>query len=117
MRQSRARVCIGQRAAADAAAKAKVIKLIGPCRQAILDVAQTFAEGQLRERHGQKLVPAGECANLVIPAVAFDAPAKLLRMDRLDDLRKNGFPCEHRGRIAIRPPSRSHASSCASLCR
>ena len=53
---------IGQRRSRNAATNAHVIQLVGRTPQAVLNVAQTLAIGELREGHAQELVPTGEAA-------------------------------------------------------
>ena len=56
------RVGIGQGVARDAAANAHVIELARLRSQTRFDVAQALAIGQLRERHAQELIEAGEAS-------------------------------------------------------
>jgi hypothetical protein len=91
-----------------------VVELIGARGQTILDVAWAFAKGQLREGHAQKLIPARKGPEFVIALITLHTPAELLRMDQLDNLRKNRFSREHASRIRDPAPSRSHPFSAAS---
>ena len=65
-------VGVGQRAARHRSANPKVIELGRLRTQAGLDVAQTLAIGELRERHAAKLIGATEIAHATIAAVALD---------------------------------------------
>ena len=68
MRQSRVALALASVLRAIDAAKAEVIELRALRPQARLDVAQALAIGQLRERHRQVLVEAGEPLDLVLAA-------------------------------------------------
>jgi hypothetical protein len=60
---------MSQSVTADATAQAKVIQLAGLGSQAGFNVAKTFAVGQLREGHAQKLVQATKGADIEITTV------------------------------------------------
>ena len=68
--------------------KAQSIELVLVGTQADFDIGQTLAVSDLRERHGQKLIPAGEITNFVVAVVPQDTAAKLLGMDPVHDLSK-----------------------------
>jgi hypothetical protein len=72
-----------------------VVELIGPRAQADFNVGQAISVSQLREGHSKKLIPTREATDSVVAVVAFDAPAKLLRVNPLHDLRKNSFSSAH----------------------
>jgi len=55
-------VGVGQGGACDAAAEAEMIALRPQRAETCFDVAQALAVGQLRERHGQELLPARQPA-------------------------------------------------------
>jgi hypothetical protein len=82
-------VGIGKRAARHAALNAHVIQLAFLRSQARLDVAQTFAIGQLSKRHAQILIQAGKALDLALPAVSGHAAPKCCQRQMLRDL------CEH----------------------
>src|SRR5271169_1889054 len=59
-------------------AEAHVIKLAADGAQARFDVAQALAVGQLGERHGEILIPAGQIFAVAITRIASDALLELL---------------------------------------
>src|SRR5208282_6520995 len=71
---------------------------------------------QLREGHSKKLIPTREATDSVVAVVAFDATAKLLRVNPLHNLRKNSFSsahsCQSMARRVLKKPAifpyRSH---------
>jgi TRAP-type mannitol/chloroaromatic compound transport system substrate-binding protein len=68
-------VGIGQCASRDVAAEARVIELGLEGAQTRLDVAQAFAEGQLRESQAEELIPTREAAETTIWKVQTSWPA------------------------------------------
>jgi len=70
-------VGVGQCGACDAASEAEMIALRPQGVKAGLDVAQALAVGQLSERHGQKLLPAGQASQSGIAAIPLHTAAKL----------------------------------------
>lgn len=60
------------------------------------DIAETFAVSQLCKSHAEELIEAGEFLNLVIPAVASDAFAKLVERKKIHDLREHRLLDTHR---------------------
>ena len=63
--------------------------------EAGLDVAQTFAIGQLREDHGQILVPASKAARVRVATIAGNAILKFFVRQEFDQLRENGAASVH----------------------
>jgi cobyrinic acid a,c-diamide synthase len=72
-----------------------VIELREHGTEAGLDVAQAFAIGQLREDHGQILIPTGEAAQVCIASVSDNAFLKFLVRHVLDELREDGATLVH----------------------
>ena len=88
-------VGIGQRGARHLAAEAHVIELGADRAQARFDVAQALAVGQLGERHGEVLIPAGQILQVAITRIAGDTLLELLVREELDQLRKDCTPGVH----------------------
>src|SRR6266849_5304667 len=65
------------------------------------DVAQTFPIGQLREGHGQILIPAGKSAQPEVALIALDATAELPVGKEADQLRKDGAALIHEPLSAV----------------
>jgi len=93
--RSRARRCVGQRGAGYLAAKTHVIELALHGAEAGLDVTQALAVGQLREGHGQVLVPARKPSQVRVAAITaprtFGTPCGQI----LGQLCKDGATCIH----------------------
>ncbi len=71
------RIGIGQCVSRDqTTAKTQVIEPMRLSAKVDLDVSQRFAPSQLRERHGKKLIEAGEVLNLVLATMRGHATAK-----------------------------------------
>src|SRR4029077_9985646 len=85
----------GQGRARHLAAEPQVVQLALHRTQTGLDVAQTFPIGQLREGHGQILIPAGKSAQPDVALIALDATAKLPVRKEADQLRKDGAALIH----------------------
>src|SRR5713226_1412566 len=83
------------------AAETQVVQLALHRTQTGLDVAQTFPIGQLREGHGQILIPAGKSAQPDVALIALDATAKLPVGKEADQLRKNGAALIHEPLSAV----------------
>jgi hypothetical protein len=79
----------------DGRTEAHVIELVGPRAQTDFDVCQAISISDLREGHGQELIPTREVTNRVVAVVALDAAAKLFGMNPLHDLSKNRFSGAH----------------------
>jgi len=94
------RVRIGQGVAGYTDADARVIGLGRMRAQARFDVAQVFAVGKMRERHGQVLIEAGERLDFVFASVTRQAATKRRQWHMLHDLRVHqlapGHPCPSR---------------------
>ena len=91
---------IGQGAMRHRRPKAQPIELVGTGPQADLDVRQAFATGELREGHGEELIPTWKTTNLVVASIAVDTAAKLFGMNPVGQLRKNQFPSGHNASLA-----------------
>ena len=94
-------VGVGQRASRNAAANADVIKFFadGPERQ--LDVAETFAVGQLGESHAPELVATEELTNAMIAGVSLDASVELMSRNEVQQLRENRSAFVHVSHLSI----------------
>jgi hypothetical protein len=90
------RIGVGERITGDMAADAEVIELRGLCPQARFDVAQTLSVGQLRKRHAQVLIEAGEALDLVFGLIPGDAAPEGLQRKMVHQLRKDELACVHR---------------------
>jgi hypothetical protein len=103
---------MGQRGARHLAAESHVIELAADGAQARFDVAQALAVGQLGERHGEILIPAGQILQVAITRIAGDALLELLVREELDQLGKNCVPGVHPALSLLRktPPSTPLAS-------
>ena len=82
-------VGIGQDTAGNLAAQAQVVELLGARAQTRFHIAETFPKGELAKRHAQKLVPAGEGFDLVVPGVTTHTAPELLRVDQVRELGEN----------------------------
>src|ERR1019366_7531249 len=71
------------------------IKLAPHGSETGLNVAQAFAIGQLREGHGQILVPAGEAAQVRVATVTSNTLLEFLVGKVLNQLRENSAACVH----------------------
>jgi hypothetical protein len=60
-----------------------------------LNIAQALAIGQLREDHGQILIPAGETARAGIALITRYAATKLAVRKKGNQLLKDGVPVVH----------------------
>jgi hypothetical protein len=59
------------------------------------DVAETFAIGQLGERHDAKVIGALEGLNVAIPVITVDTGLKASPRHAIHDLRENKFSLVH----------------------
>src|SRR6202008_227043 len=75
-------VGIGQRAAGDITSNAQVIAPRSQGTQTGLDVAQTFAIGELSKGHAKKLIPT-KTADLVVALIPVYATTKLVRRNEI----------------------------------
>jgi hypothetical protein len=89
-------VGIGQSVTGYIAADTEMIELRTMGSQASFDVAQALSPCELRERHAQILVEAGEVLDLVLAAVTSDATPKGRQRQVLHDLSENEFALVHR---------------------
>jgi hypothetical protein len=94
-------VRVGQCRACHLAAESQVVQFALHRTQTGLDVAPTFPIGQLREGHGQILIPAGKSAQPEVAPVALDAPAKLPVGKEADQLREDGTALAHEPLSAV----------------
>ena len=101
---------VGQRGAGDPTAKAHVVELRLLSPQAGFDIAQALPVGELRECHGQILVPAGEILRVAVSAVAGNAFVEFLVGQMLDQLRKHGAARVHPALWPLPPPPPSSIS-------
>src|SRR5439155_10761851 len=103
-------VGVGQGAARDRTLNAHVIEPPVLRTQAGDDVAQTLAEGQLRKRHAQKLVPARETPHPVVAAIALYTLAKLVTRKMIHHLREQRSYQVHTYGYSNRSPPFAHLS-------
>jgi hypothetical protein len=103
-------VGVGQCRACHAPAKAHMIQLAADGSEASLDVSQALAVGQLGERHGQKLVPAGEAAMVRVAPIPRNASLKLVPGQIIHDLGEHSLSGIHPPLSKIRPPDRQSAT-------
>ena len=95
---------IGQRAARNLAADAKMVEFALLGAQAGDDVAQTFAVAQLSEHHRKKMVPARKAAHPIVAGVAFNTTPELMSRQVIDQLRKQTLSAVHRAAIVTAAP-------------
>src|SRR5664279_5375613 len=88
-------VGIGQGRARHLAAKSHVVELALHRTQAGFDIAQTVAVSQLRERHGQILIPARESLLLIVAAITSHTFLKLIGGQVIKELSENGSANVH----------------------
>jgi hypothetical protein len=60
-----------------------------------IDIAKTFAIGELRKGQTKELIPAGEIFDATIALVPIDAYSKLVGWEELHELRANGSALVH----------------------
>jgi hypothetical protein len=63
--------------------------------QTDFDVAETLSIGQLRKRHGAKLLGAGESAHTIVAIVTIHNAMKCLPRQKIHELSKESFACVH----------------------
>ena len=88
-------VGIGQCASRDVAAEARVVELGLEGSQARLDVAEAFAEGQLRERQAKELIPAREAAGATVAAIPPHTRVEVVPGQEFHELSEHEFPGVH----------------------
>ena len=88
-------VGVGQRRTRDASPESQMVKPVCHRTQAGFDVTKALAPRQLGERHGKELVHAREATMPPLPAVAADAPMKLVSGEVVDQLREDGTAGVH----------------------
>jgi cobyrinic acid a,c-diamide synthase len=81
-------VGIGERRPFDRTTEAGVIKLAPLGGETNFDVAQALAMRQLRESHGEKLIPTREGAHTLVATIARDATIEFFVRNKLDELSK-----------------------------
>jgi len=74
----------------DTPAYACVIELPSEGAQTGLDIAKTFAIGQLGEDHREKLIPTGESTHTMLASVMLNHLTELMPRDNLHQLCKDG---------------------------
>src|SRR5262252_8158283 len=89
-------VGVGESVAGYIAANAEMIELRTVRSQAGLDIAQALSPCELRERHAQILIEAGEALDLVLPVVVSNATPESRQRPVLHDLSENEFALVHR---------------------
>ena len=101
-------VGVGERAARDVTADARVIKFRAQGAQTNFDFAQTVAAGQLRKSHTEKLVPTRKGADFVVAAIAIYTTPKLVRGNEIHQLREDRFACLHASPPPVEPTQHGH---------
>lgn len=89
-------VGVSQGVSRHGSAKAHVIEFLLVAPQTSLDVAKTFAIGELSKSHTEELIPAGKGLDLVVALVALDTFLKFVGGKELHHLCENGFSDIHR---------------------
>jgi len=89
-------VRVGQSIARDRRANSEVIQLGPLSAQTRFDVAQTFSIGQLRKRHTQELIQAGERLDLAFALIPGHTTAKRGQRKMLHQLREHPLALVHR---------------------
>src|SRR5262245_48530989 len=102
------RIRIGERVACNRTAKAEVIEPCALRPQTRLDVAQALAISQLRKRHRQVLIEAGEPFDLVLARVAPHAAMESRERQVLHHLREHVLALVHR----LPPPPFASRQDC-----
>lgn len=88
-------VGVGQGAAHDRPAKPGVVKLVADGPQTDLQVAKALASGQLRERHGQKLIATRETSDPPMSLISSHARIENPPREKLEQLRKHHLTLVH----------------------
>lgn len=89
-------VGIGQRGAGDGLADAGVIEFRAEGRQTGLDVAQTFAPGQLGEGQHEELFVGGQLADAEVAVVTGDTLVELVLGEEVQELGEDGATFVHK---------------------
>ena len=84
----------------DGGAKTQSIEWVLTRAKANFNVRQAISISQLREAHGQKLIPAREPTNPIVAVVALDTTPELFRMDPSHELRENRLFGVHSSSVA-----------------
>lgn len=88
--------------ASHAATKTEMVELTAQRAKTGFDVTQAVPVSQLRECHGEILVPTGEATRSCISAVACHATAELAVGKEADQLRENGSAFVHPSLLPVR---------------
>src|SRR5215211_2143652 len=107
-------VGIGERCPFDRTTEAGMIKLAPLGGETNFDVAQALAMRQLRESHGEKLIPTREGAHTLVAAIARNATIEFFVRNKLDELRHYRDTLIHRpalSLIVVKEEARNHKSS------
>jgi hypothetical protein len=88
-------VGVGQRASGDPAAEAGMVQLRPHGAQARFDVSETFAIRQLRKRHAEKLIEAGEPPCTSVAAVTPNALVEIVPREEIHQLSEEELPGVH----------------------
>src|SRR5690554_876596 len=76
-------------------AKAKMVRLVGMCRNSICQVTKTVSVRQLTEHHNKQLIPTAEMFYVFIAFVFHNKSLKILLREKLDKLSENVFATKH----------------------
>ena len=88
-------VSVRQRAPRDLTSKTHVVELAGNNTQTSFDVSETLAKRQLRESHGEELIPTGKSPDAVVTSISPHASVKRLVRYVLQELSKDCSPLVH----------------------
>ena len=94
-------VGMGQGVSGDASAKSHMVEPVLPRPKARLDVAETFAIGQLSEGQTEELIETRKADDLDVAAVAPNASSKFVKGKEVHDLREDRRWCIHRSLLAV----------------
>lgn len=94
-------VGVGQSVPGDLPSKAHVIEPVFHRSKTGLDIAKTFAVGQLGEGQAEELIEARKAFDLVIPAVAPDAFSKFVKRQEVHDLGEDSWRGIHRSLLVV----------------
>jgi hypothetical protein len=85
-------VCIGQGAASDLSTKPHVIEFLFHGPQTALNIAKTFAKGQLSKDHAKELIETRKLPDAFVSLVSTDTLPEPMHGQKIDQLRKDRFP-------------------------
>jgi hypothetical protein len=72
-----------------------VVEFLSHGSQTALDIAETFAKGQLGKGHAKELIETRESTNAFVSMVSADTLPEPMHGQKVDQLRKDRFPLVH----------------------